>query len=255
MTDRDELPGLQRMLRSPARVTLSVVVPLYNEELVIDAMYERLSRVLKECVDSYEVVMVNDGSRDRTVELAHEICKRDRNIKLVNLSRNFGHQLAITAGMDRCSGDCVVIIDADLQDPPEVIPQMLSKWRDEGCQVVYGVRAKRKGETWFKARDGEDVLSHVAQDDGGEHPGRYRRFPSHGSQGAARIPEDARARALRARHGELGRLQAGRSGVRARGALRRRDQVSVQEDGEVRGGRHPVVLPGAPEGRVGLRAS
>jgi dolichol-phosphate mannosyltransferase len=133
----------------PSKVTLSVVVPLYNEELVINEMHKRLSGVLREAVDSYEVVLVNDGSRDRTVELAREICARDRTMKLVNLSRNFGHQLAITAGMDRCSGRCVIIIDADLQDPPEVIPAMLAKWR-EGCQVVYGVRAKRRGESWFK---------------------------------------------------------------------------------------------------------
>jgi len=130
--------------------TLSVVVPLYNEELVINEMYRRLTGVLQQCVDSYEIVMVNDGSRDRTVELAAEICRRDHNVKLINFSRNFGHQIAITAGMDRSSGQCVVIIDADLQDPPEVIAQMLDKWRNEGCQVVYGVRAKRKGESWFK---------------------------------------------------------------------------------------------------------
>jgi dolichol-phosphate mannosyltransferase len=132
-----------------AGVTLSVVVPLYNEELVIDAMYARLTQALKACVDSYEIILVNDGSRDKTLEMAFAICQRDKAVKLVNLSRNFGHQLAITAGMDRCSGQCVVIIDADLQDPPEVIAQMLEKWR-EGCHVVYGVRAKRKGESWFK---------------------------------------------------------------------------------------------------------
>lgn len=140
---------LQVASASPAP-TLSVVVPLYNEELVIGEMYTRLTRALQSCVDSYEIIMVNDGSRDRTVELAADICRRDRNVKLINFSRNFGHQIAITAGMDRSSGQCVVIIDADLQDPPEVIGQMLDKWRNEGCQVVYGVRAKRKGESWFK---------------------------------------------------------------------------------------------------------
>jgi len=142
----------QVLRNAPARtdVTLSVVVPLYNEELVIEEMYKRLSKVLRECVDSYELIMVNDGSRDRTVELARKICEADKNVKFVNLSRNFGHQLAITAGMDRSCGRCVVIIDADLQDPPEVIPLMLDKWRNEGCQVVYGLRAKRKGESWFK---------------------------------------------------------------------------------------------------------
>ncbi|HEY6643341.1 glycosyltransferase family 2 protein [Povalibacter sp.] len=130
-------------------VTLSVVVPLYNEELVIDAMYDRLTMALRDCVDSYEIVMVNDGSRDRTLQLALEICRRDKAVRLLNFSRNFGHQIAITAGMDRCRGRCIVVIDADLQDPPEVIAQMLEKWR-EGYHVVYGVRAQRKGETWFK---------------------------------------------------------------------------------------------------------
>lgn len=147
---REDSPQVHEGQIVPGRITLSVVVPLYNEELVIGEMYSRLSRVLKSCVDSYEIILVNDGSKDRTRQLAAEICNKDRAVKLINFSRNFGHQLAITAGMDRCIGDCVVVIDADLQDPPEVIPQMLEKWRNEGCQVVYGVRAKRNGESWFK---------------------------------------------------------------------------------------------------------
>jgi polyisoprenyl-phosphate glycosyltransferase len=93
--------------------------------------------------------MVNDGSVDRTVELAREICSRSPAAKLINFSRNFGHQFAITAGMDRSAGDAVVVIDADLQDPPEVILQMIEKWR-AGYHVVYGVREKRHGESWFK---------------------------------------------------------------------------------------------------------
>jgi len=144
-----EQPRPENHVLTKAEITLSVVVPLYNEELVINEMHRRLSAVLSKCVDSYEIVMVNDGSMDRTVELAREICRADKSVRLVNLSRNFGHQLAITAGMDRTRGRCVVVIDADLQDPPEVIPQMLEKWR-EGAHVVYGVRAKRKGESWFK---------------------------------------------------------------------------------------------------------
>lgn len=130
-------------------ITLSVVVPLYNEELVIDAMYERLTTALRKCVDDYEIVLVNDGSFDRTLQKAMDICRRDRSVKLLNFSRNFGHQIAITAGMDRSSGKCIVVIDADLQDPPEVIGQMVEKWR-QGFHVVYGVRSHRKGETWFK---------------------------------------------------------------------------------------------------------
>lgn len=128
---------------------LSVVVPLYNEESVIEAMYERLVGALEAIAMRFEVVMVNDGSDDRTLEMARAICDQDPRIKLLSFSRNFGHQIAITAGMDRARGDAVVVIDADLQDPPEVIGDMVAKWR-EGYQVVYGVREHREGETWFK---------------------------------------------------------------------------------------------------------
>lgn len=128
---------------------ISVIVPLYNEELVIGEMHKQLTRVMQQTGLAYEIVMVNDGSRDRTPEMAREICAADKNVKLIDFSRNFGHQFAITAGMDRCSGQAVVVIDADLQDPPEVIPEMIRKWQ-EGFQVVYGVRDKRHGESRFK---------------------------------------------------------------------------------------------------------
>ncbi len=128
---------------------ISVVVPLYNEELVIHEMYQRLTGVMSDCSDNYEIIMVNDGSRDQTLPMAKEICKRDSRVKLLSFSRNFGHQIAITAGMDHASGEAVVVIDADLQDPPEVIPEMMKKWK-EGFDVVYGVRAERQGESWFK---------------------------------------------------------------------------------------------------------
>ncbi|MFE4713663.1 MULTISPECIES: glycosyltransferase family 2 protein [unclassified Paenibacillus] len=127
----------------------SVVVPMYNEEEVISHTYDRLKQVMDRCGDSYELIFVNDGSRDRTVEIMQEISNRDERVKLVDFSRNFGHQIAITAGMDYSSGDAVVVIDADLQDPPEVILQMIEKWK-EGYEVVYGKRLKRHGETLFK---------------------------------------------------------------------------------------------------------
>lgn len=128
---------------------LSVVVPLYNEELVIDEMYARLTNVLEGAAVDYEIVMVNDGSRDGTLGLAKAICERDKRVKLVSFSRNFGHQVAITAGIDKANGQAVVLVDADLQDPPEVILDMLAKWK-EGWHVVYGVREKREGESYFK---------------------------------------------------------------------------------------------------------
>ena len=128
---------------------MSVVVPLYNEELVIEEMHKRLNAVLDKAGFEYEVLMINDGSKDRTVELAKRICKADRRTKLISFSRNFGHQIAITAGMDRSDGQVIVIIDADLQDPPEVILDMVEKWK-QGYQVVFGTRAKRRGEGIFK---------------------------------------------------------------------------------------------------------
>jgi dolichol-phosphate mannosyltransferase len=127
---------------------LSVIVPLFNEELVIGKMYETLSSVLQNRMD-YEVIMVNDGSKDGTLKLAKEICNRDPRIKLISFSRNFGHQSAITSGLDRARGEIIVVIDADLQDPPGVILDMIEKWK-QGYHVVFGVRKNRKGESLFK---------------------------------------------------------------------------------------------------------
>jgi glycosyltransferase involved in cell wall biosynthesis len=128
---------------------LSVVVPLFNEELVIRHMYERLTHVLERDHLNYEIIMINDGSRDGTPAIARELCRKDKRVKLISFSRNFGHQIAITAGMDKALGQVVVIIDADLQDPPEVIIEMIKKWQ-QGYQVVYAVRKTRNGESLFK---------------------------------------------------------------------------------------------------------
>lgn len=127
----------------------SVIVPLYNEELVIGESYKRLKKIMDCAEDNYEIIFVNDGSKDKTRDKVEEICKNDEKIKLINFSRNFGHQAAITAGMDLALGDAVIVIDADLQDPPEVILKMIEKWK-EGYEVVYGKRIKREGETLFK---------------------------------------------------------------------------------------------------------
>lgn len=134
---------------SKSQIQYSIVVPVYNEELVIGETYKRLKRVMDSTEEAYEIIFVNDGSKDGTVEIAKTICNMDKNIKLLSFSRNFGHQLAISAGMDYSSGNAVVVIDADLQDPPEVILEMIKKWK-EGYDVVYGRRAKREGETFFK---------------------------------------------------------------------------------------------------------
>lgn len=130
-------------------VMISIVVPVYNEELVVRETYKRLKNVMDSLKETYEIIFVNDGSRDKTAVIVGEICSEDCNIKFIDFSRNFGHQVAITAGMDYAEGEAVVVIDADLQDPPEIIPDMMVKWR-EGFDVVYGKRLVRKGETLFK---------------------------------------------------------------------------------------------------------
>ncbi len=129
--------------------TLSVVAPCFNEEGVLHELYRRISGVLDGAGEAWELVLVNDGSRDRTPEIMRELHDVDARVKVVDFARNFGHQIAVTAGMDYARGDAVVLIDADLQDPPELILEMLAKWR-EGYEVVYAIRAERKGETWFK---------------------------------------------------------------------------------------------------------
>ncbi|SMC27580.1 dolichol-phosphate mannosyltransferase [Clostridium acidisoli DSM 12555] len=130
-------------------IVYSVVVPLYNEELVIFESYKRLKEVMDKTGEKYEIVFVNDGSIDATRKKAELICNKDRGVKLINFSRNFGHQAAITAGMDVAVGDAIVVIDADLQDPPEVILEMIEKWK-QGYEVVYGKRIKREGESFLK---------------------------------------------------------------------------------------------------------
>jgi polyisoprenyl-phosphate glycosyltransferase len=135
------------------RPTLSFVIPIYNEEPIIAELDRRLraffAAVGPEIGQSWEVVFVNDGSRDRSGELLRGLAAAEPRYKLLSFARNFGHQIAITAGVDRAEGDAVVVMDADLQDPPEVVGSMIARWR-EGYDVVYAVREKRHGETIFK---------------------------------------------------------------------------------------------------------
>lgn len=132
-------------------VTLSIVVPLFNEEGNVATLVDRILGIVERLPGrpTYEIVLVNDGSRDGTLAAIHEQMQRRHNIVLVNLSRNFGHQLAATAGLDIAQGDAVVLMDGDLQDPPELIAQFMERWR-EGYDVVYAIRRSRKGESKFK---------------------------------------------------------------------------------------------------------
>ncbi|MCP4425427.1 MAG: glycosyltransferase family 2 protein [Chloroflexi bacterium] len=129
--------------------TISIVVPVYNEEPVLPELYRRVHEVMEQTGESWELVLVNDGSRDRSVEVIAQLHDQNERVKGVSFSRNFGFQIAATAGLDHAMGDAVILTDADLQDPPELYPKMIAKWR-EGYDVVYGVRQSREGETWFK---------------------------------------------------------------------------------------------------------
>lgn len=127
----------------------SIVAPIYDEEGNIDKLYERICTVMDGIGEAWELVTVNDGSRDQSLVLLNALADRDPRVKVISFARNFGHQTAVTAGLHYTSGDAVIIIDADLQDPPELIVDMIAKWR-EGFEVVYAVRSERKGESWFK---------------------------------------------------------------------------------------------------------
>jgi polyisoprenyl-phosphate glycosyltransferase len=128
---------------------LSVVAPMYNEEGTLEAFYERVCSALADV--PFELIAVNDGSSDSTAALLSRLADDDPRLRVISLSRNFGHQAALTAGLDHARGDAVAMLDADLQDPPELIPKMLHHWR-EGSDVVYAVRVQRPGEPWFRAR-------------------------------------------------------------------------------------------------------
>ena len=129
---------------------VSIVSPVYQEEEGIEEFHRRLVAAMEGIDDlAFEVVYVNDGSKDRSLDLLEKIAADDGRVRVVDLSRNFGHQVALSAGVDHAVGDAVVVIDSDLQDPPEVIPEMIQRWRD-GFKVVYGVRISRAGETRFK---------------------------------------------------------------------------------------------------------
>ena len=131
------------------KIAYSIVAPIYNEIDNLPELYRRVKEVMDRTGEAWELVLVDDGSTDGSTEKVRELAKQDEHIRPVIFARNFGHQIAITAGWDYARGDAIVIIDADLQDPPEVILDLVAKWK-EGYEVVYAVRAEREGESWFK---------------------------------------------------------------------------------------------------------
>ncbi len=127
----------------------SIIAPVYNEVESLPVLHKRMMETMEKTGESWELVLIDDGSRDGSTDIIRELARQDARIRPVIFARNFGHQIAVTAGLDYSRGDAIVIIDADLQDPPEVILEMIEKWK-EGFEVVYAIRVEREGETWFK---------------------------------------------------------------------------------------------------------
>lgn len=131
------------------RPKYSLIIPVYNEEEILPEMYRRVAAVMDQMDGRVELILVNDGSRDRTLALLRDLHEKDPRICYLSLARNFGHQIAVTAGLNYVRGEAIIILDADLQDPPELIPQLVEKWQ-QGYQVVYAQRTQRRKEGWFK---------------------------------------------------------------------------------------------------------
>jgi glycosyltransferase involved in cell wall biosynthesis len=175
---------------------LSIVVPCFNEEGCLDALHERLTAAAREAAgQDYEIVLVNDGSRDRTWPIMGRLVASDPNVIAINLSRNHGHQLALTAGLDLCRGEQILIIDADLQDPPELLPAMISTMRETDADVVYGVRRSRRGDTAFKRATAHGfyrLLSRATEVDIPLDAGDFRLMSRRALNALLAMPEQAR---------------------------------------------------------------
>ncbi|QIK78519.1 glycosyltransferase family 2 protein [Sphingomonas piscis] len=175
---------------------LSIVVPCFNEEACLVVLHERLSRAARATVgDDYEIVLVNDGSRDNSWATMVQLSEGDSHLLAVNLSRNHGHQLALTAGLDLCRGDTILIVDADLQDPPELLTPMLETMQREAADVVYGVRRSRAGETAFKRATAHGfyrLLSRATEVDIPLDAGDFRLMSRRALDALLAMPEQAR---------------------------------------------------------------
>ena len=177
-------------------IALSVVVPCFNEQDCLAALHERLGAAARATVgEDYEIVLVNDGSSDGSWPIMRDMAAKDRHVVAVNLSRNHGHQLALTAGLDLCRGETILIIDADLQDPPELLPEMMKAMRAEDADVVYGVRRSRSGETAFKRATAHGfyrLLSRATEVDIPLDAGDFRLMSRRALDALLAMPEQAR---------------------------------------------------------------
>ena len=177
-------------------LALSIVAPCYNEEASLGELYRRCAAAAEKAVGrSFEIVLVNDGSSDRSWDVLRALAARDERVVAVNLSRNHGHQLALTAGLDLCSGDRILVIDADLQDPPELLPEMTAEMDRQGADVVYGLRRARAGETAFKRSTAKLFyrgLSRLAEIDIPRDTGDFRLMSRRALDALLSLPEQAR---------------------------------------------------------------
>jgi dolichol-phosphate mannosyltransferase len=229
---------------APRLPVLSLLLPVYNEEAVLPKLLARLDDVIAglAAADSapeneirdpdtdIEVIFVNDGSGDGSLALLTGYAKGRPWMRVLSLSRNFGHQIAVTAGMEHARGQAVVILDADLQDPPELLPEMLRLWR-EGWEVVYALRTERSGETWFKRVSAAffyRLLRRLTAVDIPADTGDFRLMDRKVVDALNRMGEHHR---FSARHGRLGRLQADRTALQTRRARGRAKRSTRSEDG------------------------
>ncbi|MDO4536501.1 MAG: glycosyltransferase family 2 protein [Clostridium perfringens] len=177
-----------------SRKKLSVIVPMYYEEEVAYEFYNRLKSVVEKINFNYEIIFVNDGSKDNTLMILKSIANEDLNVRVIDFSRNFGHQVAVTAGILNCKGDLAVIIDADLQDPPELIVDMIEEWK-KGFNVVYAKRKTRKGESKFKlvtAKYFYKILSNLADIEIPRDTGDFRLIDKKVIESFKKMPEKNR---------------------------------------------------------------
>ena len=170
---------------------ISIVVPMYNEEEVAQEFYRRVSSILKTISYEYEIVIVNDGSRDNTLKIITDLVQKDEHVKVINFSRNFGHQPAITCGIENATGDAIITIDADLQDPPELIKDMIAEW-EKGFDIVYAKRKTRNKDTFFKrftAQSFYKILNKLSEVHIPEDVGDYRLISKRVQEVFVKLPE------------------------------------------------------------------
>jgi polyisoprenyl-phosphate glycosyltransferase len=173
------------MAASGSSPTLSIVVPAYNEADNLPALYGRLAPTMDALGETWELVLINDGSTDATLDVMQRLRAQDGRIAIVNLSRNFGKEIATTSGLDHAAGDAVILLDADLQDPPELIPELVAAWR-KGFDTVYAQRRQRLGETWLKRATAAAFYRVLARSSLVRVPPRHRRLPAEEPPGRRR---------------------------------------------------------------------